>query len=246
MNRRRFLSRTALASLSLPALLQQANAAPNRLSLHSGMTLLFQGDSITDAGRDRSRYYPNDGRGMGHGYVHHTVTSLLGQHPDQALRCYNRGISGDKVYQLAERWEDDCLQLRPDVISILIGVNDHWHTLSGRYAGTAASYARDYRALLTRTREALPAVRFLIAEPFVVRGGTAIRPEEWFPVFDDYRAEARRLAHDFEATFIPLQAIFDQALTVAPVDYWCPDGVHPALPGAYLMSEAWREALALG
>ena len=245
MNRRDFLSRSALASLGLPALLQAANTGSQPPALAPGMTILFQGDSITDASRDRSRYYPNEAAGMGRGYVHHTVTHLLGQHPDRQLRCYNRGISGDKVHQLASRWDDDCLHLRPDVLSILIGVNDHWHTLTGRYGGTAAIYARDYEALLTRTREALPQVRLLIAEPFVVKGGSAIREEEWYPVFAEYQAAARRLANDFGATFIPLQAVFDRALSLAPVDYWCPDGVHPSLAGAYLMSQAWVEALAL-
>ena len=103
--------------------------------LPKGSTILFQGDSITDAGRERGAYYANDYGGMGQGYVRHIVTELLAKHPDKDLKIYNRGISGHKVYQLRDRWEDDCMMLKPDILSILIGVNDHWHTLSGRYGG---------------------------------------------------------------------------------------------------------------
>ncbi|RMG72035.1 MAG: lysophospholipase [Bacteroidetes bacterium] len=245
MNRRHFLSRAALTSLGLPALLRAANAHSNHLPLVDGTTILFQGDSITDAGRNRARYYPNEADGMGKGYVMHTVTQLLGQHPDKQLHFYNRGISGNKVHQLAARWDDDCLYLKPDILSILIGVNDHWHTLTQGYNGSSEVYTQDYRALLTRTRQSLPDVRLVIAEPFVVKGGSAIKEEEWFPVFDGYRKAARTLADEFDATFIPLQSIFDQALEVAPVAYWCPDGVHPSMAGAYLMSQAWVEAFAL-
>ena len=113
---------------------------PNRLLNQT--TILFQGDSITDAGRDRSRYYANDARGMGGGYVRLIATQLLAQHPADEIRCYNRGISGNKVHQLAARWQDDCLQLRPQVLSILIGVNDFWHTLSSGYTGTPEIFDR--------------------------------------------------------------------------------------------------------
>lgn len=244
-SRRQFLSRSVLAgiaALGLPQILQAANADhPNPLAVPDGATILFQGDSITDAGRSRARYYPNDASGMGVGYVHQIVTSLLGKYPEKQLECYNRGISGNKVYQLADRWEDDCLQLSPDVLSILIGVNDFWHTLDFNYDGTVEVYERDLRALLDRTKEALPEVQLVIGQPFVVKGGTAIT-DEWFPDFEGYQKAARAIATDYRATFIPYQHIFDEALKIAPVSYWCPDGVHPSLAGAYLMAEAWLEA----
>lgn len=245
MDRRQFLPAALLGALGLPTLLKAANPHLAPKTLAPGMTLLMQGDSITDAGRNRGRYYANDPAGMGHGYALHLVTRLMGQHPDLKLRCYNRGISGNKVYQLANRWEDDCLQLQPDIISILIGVNDFWHTLTSGYKGTAKTYANDLRALLARTKAKLPKARLIMAEPFVVKGGSAIDNAAWFPAFSVYQKANKAIAAEFDAAFIPLQSIFDKALESAPVSYWCPDGVHPSMAGAYLMAAAWEEALRL-
>ena len=89
--------------------------------------IVFQGDSITDAGRNRERAMPNDASAFGQGYVFMTASALLAKHPDKNLRIYNRGIGGNKVWQLEERWQRDCLALEPDLLSILIGVNDTWH-----------------------------------------------------------------------------------------------------------------------
>ena len=229
---------TPFASLVLP---QISSAEPKRREYPDGTTILFQGDSITDAGRDRSLYYPNNMRGMGGGYVYQIVASLLAQHPGDAIRCYNRGISGNKVYQLANRWNDDCLHLNPQILSILIGVNDFWHTLSSNYQGTPEIFERDLRALLTRTKESLPNIKLILGEPFAVKGGTAIT-EEWTNGFPPYQQAVKEIAADFNASFIPYQKVFDEALEKAPVTHWCPDGVHPSIAGAYLMKEAWLEA----
>lgn len=207
-----------------------------------GMTILFQGDSITDAGRDKGAYYANDGRGMGQGYVRHTVTELLGSHADKDLKFYNRGISGHKVFQLRNRWKDDCLILQPDVLSILIGVNDYWHTLDWNYDGTSEVYERDFRGLLDQTKDQLPEVQLIIGEPFVLHDGTSIKKDKWEGAFEEYQVAARGIAKDYSATFIPYQEIFEEALKVAPTSYWCPDGVHPSMAGNFLMSSAWLDA----
>ena len=164
---------------------------------------------------------------MGGGYVMLTAAGLLRAHPKANLQIYNRGISGHKVFQLANRWQDDCLNLQPDVLSILIGVNDFWHKLSHNYQGTVEIYENDLRALLERTKKALPNVKLIIGEPFAVAGGGAI-DERWGAEFDGYRASARKLATAFNAPFIPYHDIFAKALEIAPVNYWCPDGVHPS------------------
>jgi lysophospholipase L1-like esterase len=242
MNRRKFITNSSLGVLGIPQLVNAANNTFMPPIEKEKITIMFQGDSITDAGRKRQNYYANDVQGMGLGYVHHTVTKLLGISPDKNIRCYNRGISGNKVHQLANRWEDDCLQIQPDILSILIGVNDFWHTLDGYYKGTLADYENDFRALLKRTKKALPDTRLIIAEPFVLRG-TAIVEKKWYPAFAAYQKVAKSIAKDFNAAFIPLQSIFDEALKQAPVSYWCPDGVHPSMAGSYLMAEAWLEVL---
>ncbi len=241
--RRNFLRLSAVTTLSttvVPALVKAANTHLNNkriLGPSKGQTILFQGDSITDAGRSRGNYYANASSGMGGGYVHHTVTHLLGKYPERDYKCYNRGISGHKVFQLADRWQDDCLNLRPDVLSILIGVNDFWHSLSNNYKGTVEVYENDFRKLLAGTVKEMPEVRLIIGEPFAVEGGTAIS-EKW-EAFHAYRHAAKKIAKDFGAGFVPYHSIFEEALKLAPASYWCPDGVHPSLAGAYLMKEAW-------
>ncbi len=236
-DRRTFLKQSALGLTAFP--MAHLPKLSSEVMLPARLTLVFQGDSITDAFRNRATYYPNNMQGMGNGYVHHIVTHLMGTHPTTQWQCYNRGISGNKVFQLAERWEDDCLLLKPDVLSVLIGVNDFWHTLTNNYEGTVETYGHDFRALLIRTKEVLPSMQMLIGEPFVVKGGTAIVAEKWFPAFTAYQAAAHKVAQEVGAVLIPYQQVFDDALKVAPAAYWCPDGVHPSLAGAYLMSKAW-------
>lgn len=164
------------------------------------------------------------------------------KHADKNLQIYNKGISGNKVYQLAERWDADCLDLKPDVLSILIGVNDFWHTLTNGYTGTVQKYRDDYKALLTRTKDKLPDVKLIIGEPFAVTGVRAV-DDKWYPAFNDYRAAAREIAVSFGATFIPYQTIFDKAQKLAPGAYWTGDGVHPSIAGNALMAHAWQEAV---
>ena len=210
-------------------------------TIPKGSTILFQGDSITDAGRNKGAYYPNQAQGMGQGYVRHIVTELMGQHAESDLKFYNRGISGHKVFQLRDRWEDDCMMLKPDVLSVMIGVNDFWHTLDFNYDGTAKIYESDFNDLMERTLKGLPDVKLIIAEPFVLHEGTAIKAKVdlWKGTFESYQAASRRVADRFGAAFVPFQSIFDEALKSAPTSYWCPDGVHPSMAGNALMADAW-------
>ncbi len=239
MNRRTLIRSATLAGLSFPIFSTLHQKVAN---LPDDLCILFQGDSITDAGRDKGRYYGNDNWGMGQGYVRHVVTELLGLNPTTNLRCYNRGISGNKVFQLAERWEEDCLMLKPDVLSVLIGVNDFWHSLSHGYEGNVDTYERDLRALLDRTIKALPEITIIIGEPFVLLEGSAIERDPWSRKFPAYQAISREIADEYKAVFIPYQQIFNRALDLADTSYWCPDGVHPSMAGNYLMANGWLEA----
>lgn len=245
IDRRRFMKQSAWGlglGMSFPgagAMAVEQATAQSAGSEASDSVVVFQGDSITDAGRSRDDQSPNQAHSLGNGYVALAAAELLGEQPGPQWQCYNRGISGNKVFQLADRWEADCLDLAPDVLSILIGVNDFWHALED-YDGTVAVYERDFRALLERTKEALPDVRLIIGEPFAVEGGTAI-DERWAD-FASYRAAARRVARDYNAVWIPYQSLFDEALKQAPASYWCPDGVHPSPAGNYRMAQAWLDA----
>lgn len=207
-----------------------------------GQTILFQGDSITDAGRGRAEAgEPNNQKAMGKGYASMAAASLLTSHPNGDLNIYNRGISGNKVHQLASRWEKDCLALKPDVLSILIGVNDIWHGLNGKYDGTVETYENDFRALLKRTQETLPQTTIVICEPFVLKCGAV--SEKWFPDFNHYRAAAKKLSSEFKTVFVPFQQMFDDAVKFAPPSFWAGDGVHPSSHGAALMASTWVKAV---
>lgn len=205
--------------------------------------LLFQGDSITDAGRDKRLELPNQARSFGNGYAMIAAAWLLEQMASRDLTIFNRGISGNKVYQLAERWEKDCLDLQPTVLSILIGVNDYWHMRNGRYDGTPEIYADDLRALLNRTREALPDIRLIICQPFILPGTSAV-DESWLGPFRVYQENAEKISREFGTVWVPFQDAFDTALEKAPASYWTADGVHPSMAGAQLMAETWLRAVA--
>lgn len=208
-----------------------------------GDVILFQGDSITDAGRNKEHEMPNEAGSFGAGYALLTAAWLLEELARNKLTIYNRGISGNKVFQLAERWEQDCLALEPDVLSILIGVNDYWHMRNGRYDGTPEVYENDYRALLQRTRSSLPGIRIVICQPFILPGTRAV-DESWLAPFSAYQKSAARLAEEFDAVWVPFQEAFTEATQCAPATYWTGDGVHPSMAGSQLMAETWLNAVA--
>ena len=254
MNTRRdFLKKAAFAGVGMAVLPQIADAAVSRQNsvnqkkvvLKKDSVILFQGDSITDCGRKRESVTCNNSDQLGLGYALFTATSLLTKHADKQPKIYNRGISGNKVFQLRERWEVDALSFMPDVLSILIGVNDYWHTLNGEYKGTVQVYENDLRNLLKYTKEKLPKTQFVLCEPFVLSGGSAINDSLWFPMFNDYRASLKKLATEFDSVFVPFQSAFDEAMKIAPATYWSADGVHPDLPGRQLMAEVWMKSTGL-
>lgn len=202
--------------------------------------LLFQGDSITDAGRQRGGG-PNRPNGLGSGYATLAASALLNEQPTRNWYCYNRGVGGDKVNDLAARWKEDCLALEPDVLSILVGINDLWYTLSGDDDGSPERYEEQYRTLIDRTCTALPDVTLLIGEPFFLPGGSSVS-ESWRAALEPYQAAAHRITTDYSATWIPYQSAFDDALEDAPGPYWAEDGVHPTPAGHYRMAQAWLTA----
>lgn len=209
----------------------------------SGDVVLFQGDSITDAGREKKMQLANHARSFGTGYANLAASWLLEELATENLTIFNRGISGNKVYQLAERWEPDCLELKPNVLSILIGVNDYWHFRNGKYDGTPEIYENDFRELLTRTKEVLPDVKLVICQPFILTGTSAV-DDSWIEPFNAYQDIAAIMAREFNAQWVPFQEAFEKALEIAPASYWAGDGVHPSMAGAQLMAEVWLKALA--
>ena len=241
INRREFIAATTI--LAGAAITPAAAAEPPPAAAAKATVVLFQGDSITDAGRNRDSADPNAAGALGNGYPLLVASAVLAARPASGFQFYNRGISGNKVPDLQQRWTTDTVDLHPDVLSILIGVNDFWHKLDHGYNGTVQDYEQQYTALLDETRKGLPRVHLIVLEPFALRTGAV--DARWFPEFDQRRAAAARVAAHARATFVPLQSIFNQRARTAPPAYWAADGVHPTPAGHAVIAEHWRRAALL-
>ncbi|WP_199613750.1 SGNH/GDSL hydrolase family protein [Paenibacillus alkalitolerans] len=199
--------------------------------------ILFQGDSITDGARSR-----NDDLNhvLGHGYPYIIASKLGNELAETRPVFFNRGVSGNRVSDLYARWNEDAFSLQPDLISILIGVNDAWRIVNGEPTGATDRFERAYRHLLEETKEVLPSVGLILCEPFILRtGATAGKWDEWQKRIGKYQETVRKLAEEFEAVFVPLQAALDEACGRADAAYWLWDGVHPTAAGHYLIARQW-------
>jgi lysophospholipase L1-like esterase len=205
-----------------------------------GARLLFAGDSITDMkwGRnekDRNHY-------LGHSYVFLIASRLGVDMPDAALEIFNRGISGNKVGDLRQRWQKDAIEMKPDILSILIGVNDI--SRGGGNPVALEKWEEDYRYLLDTSRRANPDLRIVLMDPFVLRVTRLDKDETWTHwrgEIDKLGAIVARLAADYDAVHIPLQEIFDAAAESAGPSHWIWDGVHPLPQGHELIARNWIE-----
>jgi lysophospholipase L1-like esterase len=209
--------------------------------IQPGDTVLFQGDSITDAGRDYHDLFPNSPRGLGQGYAMMAGIRLISQFQSDGLQVYNRGVSGNQIIHLVERWDNDCIALNPSVVSILIGVNDTWRGFDGGEPVSVDQYEAIYEAMLEETRAALPNVRFVLGEPFVLVCGVVT--EAWVDEIQQRQAIVKRMCEQFDGVFVPFQDAFNQATQSSPPQYWLDDGVHPTPAGHKLMAETWLKAV---
>lgn len=236
--RREFVAAGAAMATSGKTLAKAIDAAAPS---HPVQHILFQGDSITDVGRDRAHGTPNNQDGLGGGYPLFVAAALRDRYPKRDLAISNRGVSGNTVTDLTARWDTDTLALRPDLLSILIGVNDLWHTLDGNYDGTPEKYHAGYRSLIESTRTALPGVKLVILEPFALKTGAVT--DKWFPEFDAFRAAAKDVAHAAHVTWIPLHDNFQKLARDTGPSYWLGDGVHPTLAGHAEIARRWIDAV---
>jgi lysophospholipase L1-like esterase len=203
--------------------------------INDNALVLFQGDSITDAGRRESE------DGMGFGYANLVAAWFSALYPEKRVRFVNRGISGNRAADLVARWQADCIDLKPDWVSILIGINDTWRRYDSGDATSAETYEANYRAILQQTTGQLPGVRLILCEPFVLP--VPADRAAWRADLDPKIDAARRLAREFSAIYVPFDGLFAQASTQAAPAFWAEDGVHPTLPGHALMAQAWLRAV---
>lgn len=197
--------------------------------------VLFQGDSITDAGR-----IYEDGSDLGRGYPVMIASLLNSFYPEKNVEFINRGISGDTVKYLDARWQKDCIEIKPDLLSILIGINDCWRRYDTNDPMSVETFENTYRKILTDVKENTDA-KLVIMEPFLLP--VFKYQEEWREDLDPKIHAVRRLAREFDAIFIPLDGIFAQAVTLREPTFWSADGVHPTLSGHALIARSWLDTL---
>ena len=201
------------------------------------MKILFQGDSITDAGRDYRNYH-----NMGNGYPKYAAKNLSEMFPDTDFEFINFGISGNRTCQLFDRLYTDGIAFQPDVFSILIGINDIWHRYGGgRILTTDAQIETNYRAILERLRKETNA-KIVILAPYLLERENA---EEMRADLERLLPIVRKLADEFADVYIPLDKHFEEALKTQPEPcYYSGDGVHPNQNGAEFIGKLYAEAVA--
>lgn len=211
--------------------------------IKEGSTLLFQGDSITDMKwgrnqRDRNHY-------LGHSYVYLIASRLHTDMPAAKLNFLTRGVSGNTVANLKARWQKDALDLKPDVLSILIGVNDVSRSLRSKKAMDVGAFEADYRSLLDQSRKANPDLKIVLLEPFVLPV-TRVKAAwaAWRGRIDQLRPIVAKLASQFDAVLLKTQNIFDAAAKRVEPSHWIWDGVHPLPQGHELIARNWIQAVA--
>ncbi|OMD33788.1 SGNH/GDSL hydrolase family protein [Paenibacillus odorifer] len=197
--------------------------------------ILFQGDSITDWGRNHE-----DASSLGVGYAMMVAARLGYLYPEKNLTFINRGIGGNRIVDLQGRWDKDCLDLKPTWVSIYIGINDTWRRFDSGEETTPEQFEASYRDLIERTRKSLDA-KLVLIEPFVLPV-----PEDrrtWRQDLDPKIHIVRELAREYGAPLVPLDGLFAAASVKAEPAYWAYDGVHPTPAGHALIADAWLKTM---
>ncbi|MEC0130730.1 MULTISPECIES: SGNH/GDSL hydrolase family protein [Paenibacillus] len=197
--------------------------------------ILFQGDSITDWGRNHE-----DASSLGVGYAMMVAARLGYLYPEKNLTFINRGIGGNRIVDLQGRWDKDCLDLKPTWVSIYIGINDTWRRFDSGEETTPEQFEASYRDLIKRTQKSLDA-KLVLIEPFVLPV-----PEDrrtWRQDLDPKIHIVRELAREYGAPLVPLDGLFAAASVKAEPAYWAYDGVHPTPAGHALIADAWLKTM---
>lgn len=203
--------------------------------------ILFQGDSITDGNRARNEDLNHI---LGHGYQYIIAAKLGEEAAEKNYNFLNRGISGNRVVDLYGRWKEDTLNLNPDVLSILIGVNDVGREFEEKMGIDSIKYEKVYRLLLEETKEYNPEIMLILCEPFILPvGNVKANWEKWNEEIVKYQEIVKKLATEYNAVYVSLQVEFNKACEKAEPSYWIWDGVHPTTSGHEIIAKAWMRAV---
>lgn len=200
------------------------------------MKILFFGDSITDAGRNKVGDF--DVSNYGWGYVHSVAATLMCEAPDK-YKIINRGINGNRIVDLYSRIKIDCWNLEPDVLNILIGVNEVWQEIGNKNGVEIDRFENVYRMTLEETKERLPNTKIILCEPFILKGSATEERYDEFLAVKEYAKVVKKLAEENNCYFLPLQEKIDAFAKKYGVEACLFDGVHPAIGGAQLIADEW-------
>jgi lysophospholipase L1-like esterase len=206
------------------------------------MKILFFGDSITDAQRVRTNN--DDPSELGFGYVRVLADRLVGADPEK-YQVINRGISGNRIVDLYARVKCDVWNEEPDLISILIGINDIWHEIGHKNGVELDRFERVYRMLIEDTIKVLPNTKMILCEPFVLEGCATVEEgtnkfERFCEVYE-YAKVVEKIAKEFNFPYVKLQQAFTEKAKTSKAEYYLADGVHPHTAGATLIADEWMK-----
>jgi len=201
------------------------------LEVQPNLTVLFQGDSITDAGRDYMQ-----GHNLGTGYSLMVASWFSNEYAGKTVRFLNRGINGNRIRDLKNRWRKDCLKLEPDVVSILIGINDVVGGYFWKRPTSTKSFEEDYRNVLEQTRDILGA-KIVLLTPFIVY---RTKPQLVYKIILKQKIDVvKKLSKEFKTFLVPLDRVFEEATRKKEPTYWSLDGIHPTAMGHSLIAQSW-------
>ena len=200
------------------------------------MKILFFGDSITDALRNREENWQLNR--FGSGYVMQIAGRLFERSPVD-YEIVNRGVSGDRVVDLYARVKKDVWNEKPDVLSILVGVNSLWHEHFFQNGVELERWERVYRMLIEDTKKELPNTKIILCEPFILHGEITDLNYELFSKITEYAKVVERLAKEYGLYFLPLQDTINNAAVQYGNSLILRDGVHPTVQGAVLIAKEW-------
>lgn len=211
------------------------------MELKENCKILFQGDSITDGNRGRDEDLNHI---LGHGYVFMIAGKLGLEYPKKRLSFHNKGISGNRVVDLYARWQEDTLNIKPDVLSILVGINDILWEYNVSAGVSTEKYKMTYSLLLEETQQKLPDIKIVLVEPFAL--GVGGMKKYWDSAKHEIvlrQDTVRQLSKKYNTIFVPLQEEFNKACQFAEPEYWLWDGVHPTPAAHKLIAREWLKAV---
>jgi lysophospholipase L1-like esterase len=235
-NRRKFIKESAL--MGLMGVSSDTLPFYEKIQLENNSVFLFQGDSITDGNRGR-----NDDLNhiMGHGYAYAVASRIGADFPASNFQFINKGVSGNAIPDLLKRWKEDALDLHPQVLSLLVGINDV-NAVVNQYAGFQSidEFKSGYRSLLDQVMLQNPKTLLVLGLPFVAKGTRTNAKFDLFELEVKERANyIKEIAQEFNGLIVDYPTVFEQAYKNQSIAYWIWDGVHPTVFGHELMAREW-------